>query len=154
MPGTTIGTPISYNDAIAEQGRDRGEIRTDSYANSMADLTRAQWNDFKTRYLPVQNDLLALANNDQLVTEQLGRNEQNINNSFSLADQGESMRLGRYGLSPEDSEQSKNNTGLLKNLTMASVNNETRSSVGDLQNKIITGQGGAPKSLADIGAKG
>lgn len=130
------------------------DIRTDSYQNTMADLTREQWSDFQTRYLPVQNDLLALADNDQLLTEQLGRNQHNVDNSFSLAEQGESIRLGRYGLSPENSKQSDNNTGLLKNLTMASVNNETRSSVDDLQNKIITGQGGAPKTLADIGSQG
>lgn len=129
-------------------------IRTDSYSNTMADLTREQWTDFQNRFLPVQNDLLALADNDQLVTEQLGRNKHNVDNSFSLAKQGESMRLGRYGLSPDNSKQNDNNTGLLKSLTMASVNNETRSSVNDLQNKIITGQGGAPQSLADIGAKG
>ena len=124
------------------------------YQDTLADLTRDQWNDFKSRYLPVQNDFLALAGNDQLLNEQLGRNEQNIDNSFASAKQGESMRLGRYGLSTNDSSQKSNNTGLLKNLSMASVNNETRGAVDDLQTKIITGQGGAPQSLADIGAKG
>ena len=145
----SMGGNFTYSKAPTD-----GTIRTDSYENAMADLTRQQWDDFKSRYLPVQNDLLALASNDQLLTDQLGRNKDNVNNSFALAKQGEEMRLGRYGLSANDSQQSNNNTGLLKNLTMASVNNETRSSVDDLQNKIITGQGGAPKSLADIGAKG
>jgi len=140
----------------AENASEKAEptIRTGSYKDAMADLTRAQWDDFKTRYLPVQDDLLALANNDQLLTEQLDRNKHNIDNSFSLADQGESIRMGRYGLAPDNTQQSKNNNSLLKGLTTASVNNETRSSVDDLQNKIITGQGGAPKALADIGAQG
>lgn len=129
------------------------QIRTESYQDTMADLTRAQWEDFQTRYLPVQNDLLSLANNDQLITEQLDRNKINVEKSFSLADQGEAIRMGRYGLTPENSQQSKNNSNLLKSLTTASVNNETRSSVDDLQNKIITGQGGAPKTLADIGGQ-
>jgi len=124
-----------------------------SYQDTMAQLTRDQWSDFKDRYLPVQNDLLALANSDQLLTEQLGRNSQNIDNSFSLADKNESMRMGRYGLSPDDSAQNSTNTGLLKSLTTASVNNETREAVDDLQTKIVTGQGGSPRSLADIGAK-
>ncbi len=127
-------------------------ISRNSYSDAMADLTRSQWNDFQTRYLPVQNDLLAMANNNQLVNEQLERNDKNINNSFALADEGESMRLARYGLQSDDSKQNSNNTNLLKSLTTASVNNETRSAVDDLQNKIITGQGGAPKTLADIGA--
>lgn len=126
-------------------------IRTNSYQNATADLTRAQWEDFQTRFLPVQNDLLALADNNQLLTEQLDRNQNNINSSFASSKQGESIRMGRYGLTPENSIQNKNNTNLLKNLTTASVNNETRSAVDDLQNKIITGQGGAPSTLADIG---
>jgi basic membrane lipoprotein Med (substrate-binding protein (PBP1-ABC) superfamily) len=134
--------------------RASGTIRNDSYQNAMADLTREQWNNFQTRYLPTQNTLLSLANSDQLLTEQLDRNKVNIENSFETAKQGESIRMGRFGLAPDDSTQDGNNNNLLKNLTKASVNNETRSAVDDLQNKIITGQGGAPKSLADIGGQG
>lgn len=125
-----------------------------SYKNAMADLTRDQWNDFKNRFLPVQKELFSLATSDQLLTEQLGRNAVNVDRSFASAEQNESMRLGRYGLSAENSQQNGNNTNLLKSLTTASVNNETRGAVDELQNKIITGQGGAPKSLADIGGKG
>lgn len=122
-----------------------------SYQDTMADLTREQWEGFRTRFLPVQNDLVSLSNNNQLLTEQLDRNKVNIDNSFASAEQNESIRLGRYGLTPENSKQDKNNNNLLKSLTTASVNNETRSTVNDLQNKIITGQGGTPQTLADIG---
>ena len=129
-------------------------VDSTSYKDTMAELTRSQWNDFKNRYLPVQKELFGLATNDKLLTEQLDRNKVNIDNSFASAEQSESMRLGRYGLAAEDSKQNSNNTNLLKSLTTASVNNETRGAVDDLQNKIITGQGGAPKTLADIGGKG
>ena len=145
----------AYKNANLDGGGSTGlGASSTSYQDTMANLTRDQWNDFKNRYLPVQNELLALATNDKLLTEQLGRNEANVENSFSLANVNESMRLGRYGIEPDDSKQSNTNTGLLKSLTTASVNNETRSAVDDLQNKIVTGQGGAPTSLADIGAKG
>lgn len=125
-----------------------------SYQDTMASLTREQWSDFKTRFLPVQQDLFSLATSDKLLTEQLDRNKVNIDNSFANSEQNESMRLGRYGLDAENSQQNGNNTNLLKSLTTASVNNETRGAVDDLQNKIITGQSGAPKTLADIGGKG
>jgi hypothetical protein len=127
---------------------------TASYQGTMANLTREQWNDFKNRYLPVQDELLSLATNDNLLNEQLTRNKQNLNNSFDLAETNENRRLGRYGLTADNTKQDKNNNNLLKSLTLASVNNETRSAVDDLQNKIITGQGGAPQSLADIGSNG
>ncbi|MEC4724252.1 hypothetical protein HWQ46_01655 [Shewanella sp. D64] len=129
-------------------------LPTKNYQNTLADLTRQQWSDYSTRYLPMQNSLLAMASNDTLLTEQLDRNKTNLDNSFSLAKQNESMRLGRYGLDADNSTQSETNNSLLKGLTMASINNETRSAVDELQQKIVTGQGGAPKSLADIGAKG
>lgn len=125
-----------------------------SYQDSMAELTRNQWEDFQTRYIPVQDNLLDLANSNQLLTEQLGRNKTNVDNSFALAESNEAMRMGRYGLPTENSATSKNNTGLLKSLTTASTNNETREAVDDLQTKIVTGQGGSPSSLADIGANG
>ncbi len=130
------------------------QSRNNNYQGAMADLTRDQWNDFKNRFLPVQKELFSLATSDKLLTEQLDRNAVNIDRSFANADQNESMRLGRYGLTAEDSKQNGNNTNLLKSLTTASVNNETRGAIDELQNKIITGQGGAPKSLADIGGKG
>lgn len=148
--GFSIDNPVSALPSFEPQ-QTLGGIRTSSFADTRADLTRAQWADFQTRYLPVQNELLALANNDTLLTEQLDRNKQGVDSSFSLAEQGEAIRMGRYGLTPENSQQSKNNSNLLKNLTKASVSNETRSAVDDLQNKIITGQGGAPSTLADIG---
>lgn len=128
-------------------------ISSDGYQAALADITREQWADFKGRYLPVQRELFALANNDQLLNEQMGRNQHNIAQSFQTAKANESRRMGRYGLSAMDSQQDGNNHQLLKSLTTASVNNETRAAVDDLQTKIRTGQGGAPKTLADIGGK-
>ncbi len=132
---------------------DSSDIRTDKYQNALADLTRQQFEDYKTRFLPVQEELFGLATSDKLLNEQMARNETNINTSFNQSKVAESQRLGRYGLMPDETKQSSANTGLLKSLTTASVNNETRESVDDLQNSILTGQGGAPKSLADIGGK-
>lgn len=132
---------------------DTSNIRTDSYQNALADLTRQQFDDYKTRFLPVQEELFGLATSDKLLNEQMARNEENISTSFEQSKVAEDQRLGRYGIEADNSKQSSANTGLLKSLTTASVNNETRESVDDLQNSILTGQGGAPKSLADIGGK-
>lgn len=140
---------------IRSQPKGLGSLSSNvSYEDTLTNLTRDQWNDFKNRFLPVQQNLFGLATSDQLLNEQLDRNKVNIDTSFANAKKSESMRLGRYGLSEEDSSQNNKNTNLLKSLTTASVNNETRGAVDELQNKIITGQGGAPKTLADIGGKG
>ncbi|MBM7070868.1 hypothetical protein JQC92_02280 [Shewanella sp. 202IG2-18] len=146
-----LGKILTQQNQEVDTNQSSAGIRTDKYQHAMADLTREQWEDYKNRFLPVQNELLELSQNDQLLTEQLARNETNIENSFNSAEQNESIRMGRYGLSNLDTQQSKNNNQLLKSLTTASVNNETRQAVDDLQNKIITGQGAARAQLADIG---
>jgi len=142
---------LANNDGPQEAIADQSTIRTASYQDALADITRQQFEDYKTRFLPVQEQLFDLATNETLLNEQMERNGQSIDRAFNQSKQSDSMALGRYGLSPDNSKQDSNNTGLLKSLTTASVNNETRSSVNDLQNKILTGQGGAPKGLADIG---
>ena len=95
--------------------------------------------------------LFSLATDDSLLTEQLERNQQNIDSNFKIAKESEDRQLARFGVNAANSKQDNNNNNLLKSLTTASVNNETRSSVDDLQNKILTGQGGATSTLADIG---
>ena len=144
-------TPATTDDPFDLYSVDSGQIRTGRYQDALADLTRQQFEDYKKRYLPVQEKLFSLATDDSLLTEQLERNQQNIDSNFKIAKESEDRQLARLGVSAANSKQDNNNNNLLKSLTTASVNNETRSSVDDLQNKILTGQGGATSTLADIG---
>lgn len=127
------------------------QIRTESYKDTLADITRLEFDDYKSRFLPVQEHLFSLANSDQLLNEQLARNKANIDNSFTQAQQTENRTLSRFGISANDTQQNKNNHNLQKSLATASINNETRSSVDELQHKILTGQGGKPQTLAQMG---
>jgi len=144
-------TPATTDDPFDLYSVDSGQIRTGRYQDALADLTRQQFEDYKKRYLPVQEKLFSLATDDSLLTEQLERNQQNIDSNFKIAKESEDRQLARFGVNAANSKQDNNNNNLLKSLTTASVNNETRSSVDDLQNKILTGQGGATSTLADIG---
>tara|TARA_B100000315_G_scaffold67754_1_gene61647 strand:- start:1137 stop:1586 length:450 start_codon:yes stop_codon:yes gene_type:complete len=144
-------TPATTDDPFDLYSVDSGQIRTGRYQDALADLTRQQFEDYKSRYLPVQEKLFSLATDDSLLTEQLERNQQNIDSNFKIAKESEDRQLARFGVNAANSKQDNNNNNLLKSLTTASVNNETRSSVDDLQNKILTGQGGATSTLADIG---
>lgn len=124
-----------------------GTVRTDSFQNMQADLTREQWNDYKNRFIPIQNELIDLSQNDTLLNQQLERNEENIDNSFRLSDLNNSVKRGRIGIDTAKTEQGDNNSSLSKSLATASLNNETRQANEDLQTKIITGQGGSTVSL-------
>ena len=46
---------------------DSSSIRTDKYQNALADLTRQQFEDYKTRFLPVQEELFGLATSDKKI---------------------------------------------------------------------------------------
>lgn len=118
-----------------------------SFQDMQADLTREQWEDYKNRYIPIQNNLIALSQNDTLLNEQLERNDVNINNSYRLSDLNNSVKRGRFGLDTSKTEQGSTNSNLSKSLATASLNNETRQANEDLQTKIITGQGGSSVNL-------
>ena len=69
-----------------------GSVRTDKYQNALADLTRQQFEDYKNRFLPVQEELFGLATSDKLLNEQMQRNEKNIDNAFAQSQVAESLR--------------------------------------------------------------
>ena len=143
----------TLSDIDSAEAINNSSTASSSYADVQADLTREQWERYKTTFLPEQEKLINLSNSSTLLNEQLGRNTENINQSFDQSQTNESMRMSRYGLSSKNSAQNTTNNNLLKNLTSASVNNETRQAIGELQDKIITGQGTSVQSLANIGAQ-
>lgn len=122
------------------------------YDDTMAKITRQQYEDYQSRFLPSEQRLLSLASSDELLNNQLQRNVENVDQSFESAQQAEAMRGSRYGLSDKTTGQQTTNTGLDKALATASVQNETRQAVGDIKNNIITGSASDPKQqLSKIG---
>ncbi|MGL5264673.1 MAG: hypothetical protein ACRC9E_00295, partial [Plesiomonas shigelloides] len=69
---------------------------SDTYAR----LTREQYQDWLTRFYPKQKELMQLATNGQLLTQQLGRVEQNNANSLRAAQQATANRNARMGVAP------------------------------------------------------
>lgn len=148
-PSITNPTPQpSLGDATQNQAS------TQSYDDTMAMITRQQYDDYMKRFWPSEQRLLDLATSDELLTNQLGRNVENVNRAFQTAEQTEAMKGQRFGLADTTTQQQQTNTGLDKALTLASAQNETRQAVGDIQRGIITGAVSNPrKELSDIGSK-
>ena len=128
-----------------------GEIKGNTYEETRANLSRAEWEDYRERFLPVQNQLIGLATSNELLDGQLDRNKRNLETSFASSERNEAIGLARFGQTPTNSRQDSNNRQLQESLTTASVNNETRTAVDDLQSNIMTGQSVKPRSLAEIG---
>ncbi|HGY9574911.1 TPA: hypothetical protein ACOJPC_003119 [Vibrio fluvialis] len=126
---------------------------SDSYANTMAALTRAQYSDYVERFQPIENDLIGLATSDELYKKQIARNQENAALNYAQADAAQAAASSKYGLGDQRTEQQKTNLGLTRALGLSSMNNESRQAIGDLQRDIITGQAsGSKQQINQLGS--
>ncbi|MCE7567528.1 hypothetical protein LZS85_15500 [Aliivibrio fischeri] len=123
-----------------------------NYADTMAELTRSQHADYKNRFRPIEDRLIGLATGNELYDRQLARNTLNSNLNYNQANAQAEQASSMYGLGDLRSAQQKNNLALTNALGLASMNNESRSAIGDLQRDIITGQSsGARQAVNKVG---
>lgn len=77
-------------------------VASDTYAN----IIRQQYDDWYSRFYPKQQELLQKTQSGELLNEQLDRADENSASSLAAAQQGESNKMARYGLSSvQDSGQ-------------------------------------------------
>lgn len=107
---------------------------SDTYAR----LTREQYQDWLTRFYPKQKELMQLATNGQLLTQQLGRVEQNNANSLRAAQQATANRNARMGVAPAQNTQD-NSQSLRMALMTAGTENGLREQEKNRQLGILTG---------------
>lgn len=107
---------------------------SDTYAR----LTREQYQDWLTRFYPKQKELMQLATNGQLLTQQLGRVEQNNANSLRAAQQATANRNARMGVVPAQKPQD-NSQSLRMALMTAGTENGLREQEKNRQLGILTG---------------
>ncbi|EON88653.1 hypothetical protein [Plesiomonas shigelloides] len=107
---------------------------SDTYAR----LTREQYQDWLTRFYPKQKELMQLATNGQLLTQQLGRVEQNNANSLRAAQQATANRNARMGVAPAHNPQD-NSQSLRMALMTAGTENGLREQEKNRQLGILTG---------------
>lgn len=105
-------------------------------ADKFAQITRDQYQDWKTRFYPKQKELMELATNGQLLQDQLGRVDENNANALRAAQQATANRNGRMGVSGNTSDNSQ---GLRAALMTAGTENGLREQEQARQMGILTG---------------
>ena len=105
-------------------------------ADTYAKITREQYQDWKTRFYPKQQELMELATNGQLLREQLGRVDENNANALRSAQQATENRNARMGVS---SNTNDNSQGLRAALMTAGTENGLREQEQARQMGILTG---------------
>ncbi len=117
------------------------------YDDTMAAISRQQWEDYIKRFQPVEDELIKLATSGELLDNQLERNENIAAKNLTQANQQAVAATAKYGLSDRRTSQQKNNLEMNNALSLASMNNNSREAVADLQRGIMTGAASGNKSM-------
>jgi hypothetical protein len=113
-------------------------------ADTYADITRQQYDDWYSRFYPKQQELLEKTQSGALLNEQLARVDSNASSSLSAAQQGESNKMARYGVTAsQDSGQSAKLA-----LSNAATKNNLRDYEQDRSMSVLSGAGYSLKSAA------
>lgn len=116
-------------------------------ADTRAWLNRQVYEDYKTRYLPHEQELLDAITGEDMLNERLSAISVNAGNAFEASQNSADRRLDRYGV-PQDyrqdrSQQLQNN--LAEKSAIASANNSTRQHVHD-RNMDLIARGASTRS--------
>ena len=107
-------------------------------ADTYAKITREQYQDWKTRFYPKQQELMELATNGQLLREQLGRVDENNANALRSAQQATANRNARMGVATT-TNANDNSSSLNTSLAVAAAKNGTRSAAEERNLSILAG---------------
>lgn len=113
-------------------------------ADTYASITRQQYDDWYQRFYPVQKELLEKTQSGELLNEQLARSDENAASSLDAAQEAESTKMGRYGLSGEVDSSQKAKLAL----SNAATKNSLRDYEKERSLSVLSGAGYALKSAA------
>ena len=121
-------------------------------ADTYAQITREQYQDWKNRFYPKQQELMEMATNGQLLRDQLGRADQNNQNSLAAAKQATDNRMARMGVATSQNAND-NSQGLRMSLMTAGTENGLREQEQSRQMGILTGADAGLREAIKTGGK-
>lgn len=123
-------------------------------SNTRANMARDVWNDYQTRFQPVERELLDMVQNpEQLLDERLAAITINSDAAYSAAMTTADQTRGRYGIAmtPEQAAAEGRNLGLSKTLGEIDARNNTRTHIADRNMQVIGGgSGGTRQAIQEM----
>lgn len=138
------GQPEYEPNYLAPMGGGKNRAR-----KARAKLARAEYEDYKKRFRPIENELIGQVGNRSVYNDEVARGRDAVNKTFAQ-EPGEYQRgLNRYGVNQDASQrkQSTRDFGLGKAKALTESANRTRSRVKDREMQIYAGTAGANASL-------
>ena len=127
------------NNYLGGAPTDRG---SDTYAQHMnAWLNRQQWEDYKNRFQPVENQLIDETMGGDLLDERLSSITATANQSFDSAMLGADITRSRYGIDQGESQAQSQLRKMMtsKTTAIADAKNNTRTHVYDRNMETLAG---------------
>lgn len=115
---------------------------SDTYAtDTLADLQRAEYQDYKTRFQPYERKLMSLADSEQLLDAQLSKISQTSAARFQQSAINTQMRDQRYGAVRSNRVQNATETqrGAQQGLAISQAKNMSRLASDERQMGILSG---------------
>lgn len=148
---SAVPAPEDTGPSVSASGLPMYSRDDSKYAsNTMAALTRAEWDDYKTRFMPYESRLAELATTGN-VGEQITKAGGLVDASFGQARQSQQEGLEMYGVSADQQTEAANSRGLslAHAASRAGAENTVRVTNYDRQNELMAGtQVGGMKSIA------
>lgn len=110
------------------------------YANNLFEaITRQQWSDYVSTFVPIENKLIDYATNPAVVTDAMADASKNVNDAFDVQSGSTQRRLQGLGvsLSPEEQAAQKKATGLARSLADVGAQNNARDLTMQRQQSIL-----------------
>lgn len=107
----------------------------DNYTN----LTRNQWYNYMTTFVPIENKLIAYATDPTIVTDAMNNASANVNESFDSQQASTGRRLRGLGVSltPEEQKASNRSYGLARSLADVGAQNVARDVTRQRQQSVL-----------------
>ena len=121
---------------------------SESAQKNRAKVARAEFEDWKTRFRPVEQELIGQIGDPGVYRENVDRATESVDTAFTTG-AGETQRnLSRYGVQPSaiESTQQQRQYGLSKAKATAEAANRSRSAVKNREMQVMAG-GLAPRDI-------
>ena len=114
-------------------------------SDTYASIIRDQYDDWKERFYPKQQELMDLATSGELMKNQLARVDATTANSVNNAQVAQDNTMARMGVSTA-TDSNDNSLGLKASLATANAKNGARSAEQERQINILSGANAGLKS--------
>ncbi len=139
----TVQTPLMNPSQITAANNPYGiSPGSDHFAQDMqAAMSRDQWQQYLSTYVPIENQLIQYAMDPETVTKAVAQNRADVATQFAAQPGMQQRRLRGYGiqLDPDQKAAADREFGLQKSLADVSVANTTRDTVLNRQMSIMGG---------------